>query len=130
MNDLWSIDVSGADGFTWRSVHAVGDRPSPREGHGAALVADRYLVIQGGYAHDQGYRNDTYVLDTQVDPMLWTRPTLTGERPSSKHGHSMLPIVDHEVVTFGGMSLWGFESDVHVLQLGVGNEGHYPGISH
>ena len=33
VNDLWSIDLSGADEFTWQPVYAVGDRPSPREGH-------------------------------------------------------------------------------------------------
>jgi hypothetical protein len=129
VNDLWRIDVSGADEFTWRPVYAIGDRPGPREGHSAALVAGRYLVIHGGYEHNAGYRNDTYVLDTSVDPMVWTQPTLTGDRPCSRHGHSLLPLVDNELLSFGGASPWAFEHDVHVLQLGVGNEGHYPDLA-
>ena len=49
VNDLWQIDLSGADAYTWRPVHSVGDRPTPREGHTACLLAQRYLVVQGGH---------------------------------------------------------------------------------
>ena len=36
---------------------------------------------------------------------------------------------DHEIMTFGGFSRRGYERDVHVLQVGVGNARHYPGLS-
>jgi hypothetical protein len=130
VNDLWAVDLSGADGFTWRAVHSVGARPPPREGHGATLLANRYLVIHGGYDHTHGWLNDTHVLDTQPTPMVWTRPTLTGRRPSSRSGHALLGLEHDELLVVGGMSLHGFESDVHILQLGTGNERHFPGISH
>ena len=79
VNDVWSIDLSGRDGFTWKSVHTVGERPSPREGHGACVLANRYLVIHGGYGHHTGYHNESYVVDTP--PYLpWPRGM-----PSSLH---------------------------------------------
>ena len=62
--------------------------------------------------------------------MVWTRPTLTGMRPSSRSGHALLGLEHDELLVVGGMSLHGFESDVHILQLGTGNERHFPGISH
>ena len=130
VNDLWSIDLSGADEFTWQPVYAVGDRPSPREGHSAALVAERFLVVHGGFSLRGDYYNDTYVLDTQKEPMVWTRPTLTGNRPTSRFGHSLLSLIDDEVLSFGGMSLFGWSNEVHILQLARGNEATYPGVHH
>ena len=62
--------------------------------------------------------------------MVWTRPTLTGARPASRHGHSLMRMDDDEVLLFGGLSEQGFESDVHVLQVGVGNAAHYAGLTH
>lgn len=130
VNDLWGIDLSGSDDFTWRALHSVGDRPSPREGHGASLVANRYLVVQGGYSHDKAFMNETYVLDTHQDPMLWIRPTLTGSIPNSRVGHSVMTIDHDEVLVVGGMSYGGFENDVNILQIGVGNDRLFPGVSH
>ena len=119
-----------SDGFTWKALHTIGHRPCPREGHAASLVASRYLVVHGGYDHETGYLEDTHVLDTQQEPMVWTRPTLTGARPRSVNGHSLLGTRDDELVSFGGMSLEGYEMSVHILQLGVGNEKFYPGLDH
>ena len=86
--------------------------------------------MHGGYGHETGYLEDTHVLDTQQEPMVWTRPTLTGARPRSVNGHSLLGTRDDELVSFGGMSLEGYEMSVHILQLGVGNEKFYPGLDH
>ena len=171
VDDLWLIDLSGEEGHTWRAVHSVGDRPSPREGHAAVLIAGRYLVIQGGcvrreqssagdrarsrrrrphrprdppathpvshhlhlvrYAHETGYHNDTHVLDTGVDPMAWSRPTLTGDVPRSRHGQAAVALAeDDELLSFGGMSRYGYENSVHILQVGVGNAHIYPGLTH
>ena len=59
--------------------------------------------------------------------MVWSRPTLTGKLPSSRHGHAAMALggADHEIMTFGGFSRRGYERDVHVLQVGVGNARHY-----
>lgn len=125
VNDLWSIDLSGKDGFTWHQVHAVGERPGVRELHSACVLGSRYLVVHAGYEMESDAINTTYVLDTQPVPMVWTRPTLTGTRPTSRHGHALLRLVDDEALVFGGLSMMGFEDDVHILQLAVGNGAHY-----
>ena len=130
VNDLWSINLDGSDGFTWHNVHTIGERPGPREAHGAVVLANRYLVIHGGYDHEQGSMNSTYVLDTRPRPMVWTRPTLTGALPASRHGHSLLRLVDEEALVFGGLSEYGFERDVSILQVGVGNAALYEGLPH
>ena len=54
VNDAWRLDLSGDDGFTWHECYTVGDAPSPREGHAAAMLDDRYLVVHGGYAYAEG----------------------------------------------------------------------------
>ena len=111
-------------------MHTIGQRPGPRESHAATLLASRYLVVHGGYDHDDGYLNSTYVLDTYAEPMVWTRPTLTGRRPTSRHGMSFLRMRDEEVMLFGGLSEYGFEHDIAILQLGVGNAATFPGLTH
>ena len=120
--------MDGADDYTWRAVHTVGDRPSPREGHAAQLLAGRYLVVHGGYSVHSGYFNDTYVLDTVPDPMVWSRPVLTGPRPNSRHGHALLRLPGEELLLMGGFTDFGHRGDIHVLQLGVGNEIYYPDL--
>ena len=42
----------------------------------------------------------------------------------------MLRLVDDEALVFGGLGPSGFVHDVHVLQLAVGNEIYYPGLTH
>lgn len=130
VNDVWSIDLSGRDGYTWHQVHTIGERPGPRENSGSCMLANRYMVVHGGYGFHDGYLNTTYVLDTHVDPMIWTRPTLTGTRPDSRHGFSLMRIEDDEALLVAGLSEYGFEQDTHILQLGVGNEAYYQGLTH
>ena len=127
VNDLWRIDLAGSDGYTWHAVHTVGDAPLPREGHAAELVNGRYLVIHGGYAHAAdggGFNDGVHVLDTQLDPMVWSQPVLSGNIPTARQGH-VSAVVGAEVFVFGGASAFGSQNDLAVLQLGVGNENNY-----
>ena len=57
-NDAWGLDLSGADGYTWHPLETVGDAPSPREGHAAAMLEDRFLVVHGGCASAAGRTRD------------------------------------------------------------------------
>jgi hypothetical protein len=125
INDAWKIDLSGADGLTWHAVHTAGDAPSGREYHSSALLSGRYLVVQGGYGHLTNFLNDTHVLDTWADPMVWTRPVLSGAPPRSRHGSAFIDIGDNEILLFGGMGDAGTEDDVHILVLGTGNEQYF-----
>ena len=87
-------------------------------------------MVQGGFDLTAGYLNDTHVLDTWQDPMVWTRPTLTGPRPYSLNGQSLLGTRDDEVVSFGGVNLAYHDASLHILQLGIGNHELYPGLDH
>ena len=154
-NDVWRIDLSGADGYTWHAVHTAGDAPTPREGHASAVIDDRWIVIHGGHRFvegaqipsdgmlaapaqrqnaphecfiwhtlarcaypgtssrrptttgEHGYLGDVHVLDTWTDPMMWTRPVLTGAAPAPRVGHEAA-VLDGLVFTWGGMSNSGF----------------------
>ena len=124
VSDVWRIDLSGQDNYTWHAVHTVGDAPSAREGHAAVLVGGRYVLLHGGYSHgggQYGFLQDTYVLDTAAYPMVWTKPSLTGRVPAARHGHVVVSL-DDEVYLFGGASVQGHLHDVHVLQLAAGND--------
>ena len=172
VNDVWRIDLSGADGFTWHPVHTVGDRPRPCEGQASSLLEGRFLVVlpdaqyptpnaqaqspkpttqspmpsarcpmpisqawlryapshnctqvHGGYAHPEGDMSghsgvleSLHVLDTSLDPMLWTQPALTGESPGARHGHAALN-VRGEVYTIGGFGDDGYSDSLNLLQL-------------
>ena len=170
VNDVWRIDLSGADGFTWHpvcprrllsvapkmpsrpphevatprprrhpppappclghQVHTVGDRASPREGQASTLLDGRYLVIIGGYQHPQdlqesGLLSSVHVLDTATDPMVWTRPVLTGEAPGARHGHVALTIGD-EIYVIGGFGDDGYHGSLHLLSLKPAEESAAP----
>ena len=79
----------------------------------------RYVVVHGGYSHgrgDGGFLGDTYVLDTQSDPMVWSQPALSGNAPTARHGHSAA-VINGELFFFGGSTRAGLVADVHILQL-------------
>ena len=48
------------------------------------------------------------------------------EDPSIGH----VRIEDDEALLVAGLSEYGFEQDTHILQLGVGNEAYYQGLTH
>ena len=45
LNDLHSFDTIAE---SWSKPAALGELPTPRTGHGACFVAERYLVVYGG----------------------------------------------------------------------------------
>ena len=95
-----------------------------------ALLADAQIPlshnctqVHGGYAHPEGDMSgqsgvleSLHVLDTSLDPMLWTQPALTGEPPGARHGHAALN-VRGEVYTIGGFGDDGYSDSLNLLQL-------------
>ena len=63
-----------------------------------------------------GVLESLHVLDTSLDPMLWTQPALTGESPGARHGHAALN-VRGEVYTIGGFGDDGYSDSLNLLQL-------------
>ena len=45
LNDLHAFDTIAE---SWSKPAALGELPTPRTGHGACFVAERYLVVYGG----------------------------------------------------------------------------------
>lgn len=44
-NDLWVLDLSTG---AWTKPEVVGGSPTPRAGHGGALVGDSWYILGGG----------------------------------------------------------------------------------
>ena len=63
-----------------------------------------------------GVLESLHVLDTSLDPMLWTQPALTGESPGARHGHAALN-VGGEIYTIGGFGDDGYSDSLNLLQL-------------
>jgi hypothetical protein len=111
--------------------------PSPREGHLSCVLADRYLVITGGYSTD----TNVYVKDLRADPPQSDFHVLepsyndgqggddAGEgdvrprqRPHFAYGASLTPINGRQAVQFGGFRAGGYSHEcrqVAVLTLDV-----------
>ena len=48
--------------------------------------------VSGTRLYDAKRTESLHVLDTSLDPMLWTQPALTGELPGARHGHAALNV--------------------------------------
>lgn len=52
-NDLWVLDLSTG---AWTKPEVVGGSPTPRAGHGGALVGDSWYILGGGNNVKGGWR--------------------------------------------------------------------------
>ncbi|KAK4768371.1 hypothetical protein SAY87_003512 [Trapa incisa] len=96
LNDLHILDL---ETMTWDEFDSVGNPPSPRSGHSAAVHAERYLLIFGGSSHATFF-NDLHVLDIQT--MEWSKPTQQGDIPSSRAGHAGVTVDENWFIVGGG----------------------------
>ena len=95
-------------------VGSLGNAPSPTS---AARVTRRPSRPQHPEDHtSSGLKDSVHVLDTFVDPMVWTRPVLTGEAPGPRHGHAAVNVND-EIYFVGGFGDKGYYDSLHLLQL-------------
>ncbi|KAG2486927.1 hypothetical protein HYH03_014426 [Edaphochlamys debaryana] len=113
LGDTWVLDPQ-----TWhwsRLQHRGGTPPSPRRGHAAEVVADRYLVVQGGY-DGAGCLSDGAVLDTETGDW-WDLAAAGGpeDMPTARAHHS-LTLVGHVLVAVGGAGPLGPLLDLHLLE--------------
>mmetsp|Transcript_14214 Transcript_14214/g.23511 ORF Transcript_14214/g.23511 Transcript_14214/m.23511 type:complete len:545 (+) Transcript_14214:139-1773(+) len=84
-NDLWKLDL---ERYRWTRCENVGGPwPTSRRGHTATLVGNR-LVVFGGRGNDEDLFNDIYILHT--DTLQWSQPTVTGDIPAPRYGHSVI----------------------------------------
>ncbi|CAG9325201.1 unnamed protein product [Blepharisma stoltei] len=121
-NDLFVISVND---WRWNKANTMGHGPSPRAFHGAAIVAQKIMVIFGGLEAIKTGRserinilNDVFILDLQ--DMHWSSPFIGGFSPSKRHslgiawganrlGREQLLIVGGIEQSFAGMDIFSLE---------------------
>ena len=99
--------------MSWHHPEVSGTPPAPRTGHAAVCLDGYRILIHGGWepiTEQDGterfrMHEDMAILDT--DDWTWSRPTLRGEPPKARVGHSIvaLPAAGEEgasLVLFGG----------------------------
>ena len=122
LGDLWAYNVEDLE---WRLVDADGNEgfnegdgvaatrdgdagplpaadapPTPRAGHVAAAVADRFLLIWGGAAGNALSDRDLHVYDVQA--RRWIKPMVTGQSPKQRSGHAGCLLDSYWYVAGGG----------------------------
>ncbi|CAA7398442.1 unnamed protein product [Spirodela intermedia] len=96
LNDLHILDL---ETMTWNEVDAIGQPPSPRMDHTAAIHAERYLLIFGGASYATCF-SDLHVLDLKI--MEWSRPKQQGVIPAPRAGHAGTTIGENWFIVGGG----------------------------
>eukprot|EP00429_Kryptoperidinium_foliaceum_P002407 CAMPEP_0176014590 /NCGR_PEP_ID=MMETSP0120_2-20121206/6902_1 /TAXON_ID=160619 /ORGANISM="Kryptoperidinium foliaceum, Strain CCMP 1326" /LENGTH=610 /DNA_ID=CAMNT_0017347537 /DNA_START=59 /DNA_END=1891 /DNA_ORIENTATION=- len=94
-----SFDLQGKKSIILSDIHIynmskkawekpVNCRAEARQWHAAAYLPERgYLLAFGGESYDQFAKNSLKVLDTEI--MLWFPPSVTGDIPTGRSGHSV-----------------------------------------
>jgi len=102
--------------------------PTRRTNHAAVADTHGRIYIFGGYDADSNFLDDMWILDVYAGnveqwedagsfPIVWEKPTPTGQTPTAREGHS-LTSVDRKLVLFGGYTAaGGVANDVHVFNL-------------
>ncbi|KAI8811371.1 hypothetical protein BJ742DRAFT_139280 [Cladochytrium replicatum] len=144
-NDIWFFDTKRN---LWTQQPTTGEAPSPRTGHAATLVDERYMLVHGGMFTGQTRTSkttttvldDIFILDL-VD-LHWTRLDSVGylmsggSIPSGRLDHDMCVLKEEEisesgnelvdlvspntskVFLFGGMDTKAVFNDMYILELG------------
>ena len=105
-NLLCCFDVSTN---TWTKVETLGNTPSPRSSHAAAVV-DHRVIIHGGYRGKA--LNDTHMLD--MESKTWT--SLSADGPTDC-GRSLTPLTEKRFLFVGGWykrEIWIFDASENI----------------
>lgn len=134
-NDIWTLstlsgipeskihrETSVWPQSKWKRMHATGERPRRRRGHGAAVVTlssgrNRMYIFGGMYGRSR-YFNDFFSLD--LETLVWKEIQVAfgrPEPPSERAWHSM-ESVREQILVFGGTcgknhffnDLWVFDT--------------------
>eukprot|EP00743_Colponemidia_sp_Colp-15_P004753 GILK01005119.1.p1 GENE.GILK01005119.1~~GILK01005119.1.p1 ORF type:complete len:560 (+),score=64.29 GILK01005119.1:33-1682(+) len=115
---------------SWESGVTLGMPPSPRMGHVAA-VFDTVMYVWAGFAYRQValpvgldgvrrfeqksmYYNDVYMLDFNLEKVLWRSIDYRGRPPPARAG-STATKYGHLMLIFGGGSDWGCFNDLYTF---------------
>ncbi|KAK2826115.1 hypothetical protein Q5P01_020329 [Channa striata] len=97
----------------WYKPIVEGDRPLPRFGHSASLLAQR-LIIFGG-RKTATYLNDLHILD--LGYMEYTAVKCGNMPPLPRGFHAAVPVSDNRILVSGGCSAIGALHDVHIFNI-------------
>jgi len=105
-NDLL---VFSLDTYTWLlDLEVIGEGPSPRDAH-AAAIHDEWMYVFGGY-DSKRYLNDFHRFHFSTN--TWSAVSHTGGGPSPRGGHTAVVYQDTMVV-FGGCDGWNYFNDCY-----------------
>ncbi|XP_062091852.1 protein GLUTELIN PRECURSOR ACCUMULATION 3 [Humulus lupulus] len=93
--DFWVLDT---DIWQWSELTSFGDLPSPRDFAAASAIANRKIVMYGGW-DGKKWLSDVYVLDTMS--LEWTELPVTGSLPPPRCGHTAT-MVEKRLLVYGG----------------------------
>lgn len=111
LNETWFLDLHL---MIWTSPDYNGVPPSPRRGHGAAII-DKSMYIFGGY-NGAEHLSDFHVLN--VESMVWEIVDAHGDQPTPRRQHAMTAVGRHLVV-FGGYDGKAYLNDTYVFDTGI-----------
>ncbi|KAM6909432.1 kelch repeat-containing protein [Xenentodon cancila] len=83
----------------WYQPIVTGDKPSPRSGHSACVMQERYIYVFGGWDTPICY-NDMYMLDLGL--MEFSAVKTTGKAPSPRSWHGSAVLSDTKFLIHGG----------------------------
>lgn len=100
---------------TWSTVKAAGIAPVPRTHHTTAVIDDCVYIFSGGKSGAEPVQDrQLHCFNAQTDS--WSSPTIAGELPPPRHGHTLCAY-GSKLICFGGMAATKFYNDVYVLDL-------------
>jgi len=111
LDDVHVLDTQ-ATPPTWTSPTTSGDSPGARFGHSAVMDGTGKMWIFGGDRN--GFLDDVFTLQTQVDPPEWANQNLTN--PLGRYGHTAVIEANGKMWIFGGHnSTSSYLDDVYYL---------------
>ncbi|XP_015251388.1 PREDICTED: tip elongation aberrant protein 3-like [Cyprinodon variegatus] len=83
----------------WYQPILTGDKPSPRSGHSACVIQERYIYVFGGWDTPVCY-NDMYMLDLGL--MEFSVVKTSGKAPSPRSWHGSAVLSENKFLIHGG----------------------------
>ncbi|KAL4150807.1 hypothetical protein PRNP1_010204 [Phytophthora ramorum] len=101
-----SVHILDSDDWNWKTVKVEGKPPSARTYHSAVAVGDDKIIYFGGNDSSKSF-NAVHVLQKEErkgSDAVWTwfHPSVAGEPPQERTGHSATVLSDGKVLIFGG----------------------------
>ncbi|XP_041841333.1 kelch repeat-containing protein isoform X2 [Melanotaenia boesemani] len=98
----------------WYQPIVTGNKPSPRSGHSACVMQERYIYVFGGWDTPVCY-NDMYMLDLGL--MEFSTVKTTGKSPSPRSWHGSAAISDTKFLIHGGYNGNNALSDAFIFDI-------------